>query len=96
MTLVTIALDGLEPLTKGVVRMRMTLIAIVKPRLIQGGRPTPLTRRLMRTPRGRALVRYMFAFYVAAIKREGFYYYDLDTSLDIKDYRILGKDEDDV
>jgi len=74
--------------------MRRTLVAIVKPRIIQGGRPTLLTRRLMMTPRGRVLVRYMFNFYIETLKREGFNYYDLDTSIDIKDYRIVGKDED--
>lgn len=74
--------------------MRRLLISVVKPRIIREGKPTQLTRRLMMTPKGRAIVRYMLTYYLETDRGEGYDYYDLDTNINIEDYRIVGKDED--
>tara|TARA_R110002096_G_scaffold415379_1_gene617248 strand:- start:755 stop:907 length:153 start_codon:yes stop_codon:yes gene_type:complete len=48
----------------------------------------------MMTPKGRAIVRYMLTYYLETDRGEGYDYYDLDTNINIEDYRIVGKDED--
>lgn len=73
--------------------MRRLLIAVVKPRIIREGKPTPLTRRLMMTPKGRAIVCYMLTYYLETGRGEGYNYYDLDTNINIEDYRIIERDK---
>jgi|TARA_R110000764_G_scaffold9_2_gene42 hypothetical protein len=48
----------------------------------------------MMTPKGRAIVRYMLTYYLETDRGEGYDYYDFDTNINIEDYRIVGKDED--
>lgn len=68
--------------------MRRSLIAVVKPRLIEAGRPTLLTRKMMMTRTGRVAIQYMLRFYLETGPCKPYAEFDLTPalSIDMADY----------
>lgn len=63
-------------------------ITILRPYFIRDGRPTALVRKIQETQKGRMLCAALYSYYTSTLEHPDYASWELDTSIDIENYRI--------